>query len=84
MPALAGRVTAVGLVRLLASPDVRRVNLGTMGRYALVYVAIYCAAQFGLEFLRFTPLPAVQYASLAVAAAAGGVLLTHAEVARDG
>lgn len=49
------------------------------GQVFLIYISVYGTGQFLLEFLRFSPLPHVQYMTLAVAIAAGAVLVasTH-------
>jgi phosphatidylglycerol:prolipoprotein diacylglycerol transferase len=48
------------------------------GQVFLIYVTAYGIGQFLLEFLRFGPLPHVQYMALAVALAAGAALVAKA------
>lgn len=45
------------------------------GQVFLIYVTVYGTGQFLLEFLRFSPLPHVQYAALLAALVAGAVLI---------
>ena len=48
------------------------------GQVFLAYVTLYGLGQFLLEFLRFAPLPYVQYMALAIALAAGSILMGKA------
>ena len=50
------------------------------GQVLLVFLTVYGLGQFLLEFLRFGPLPHVQYLSLAIAMAAAGVLVARSVV----
>jgi phosphatidylglycerol:prolipoprotein diacylglycerol transferase len=47
------------------------------GQVFLIYMAAYGTGQFVLEFVRFTPLPHVQYMALAVALGAGTLLAAN-------
>jgi prolipoprotein diacylglyceryltransferase len=47
------------------------------GQAFLVYAALYGFGQYTLEFLRFGPLPHLQYSSFAIAMAATGALLVR-------
>jgi phosphatidylglycerol:prolipoprotein diacylglycerol transferase len=53
------------------------------GQVFLVYVTAYGFGQFFLEFLRFGPLPHVQYMALAIALVSGSVLLWHTKSIRS-